>query len=124
MRYTLSSQSRTRIAPGEQAPIVVGGERVSCRWGLLRRFRGHGGKRGPAIVAEPLAVVAKTPQLRDATRCLVLADGWIDGDRWIHPIARGEITFAGLTETSKDDGIPSFMLVLRADRSLPIVVTS
>jgi len=113
-----------RIRPGEQAEILVGRERVAYRWGMLRRFRGHGGKRGPAILAEPLAVVAKTPQLRDATPCLVIADGWIDGDRWIHPIAPGPITFAGLAETSKDDGVPSFAFVLRSDRSMPIVVTA
>lgn len=124
MRYTLTSESRKRIAPGEMAPIVVGGVTAPCRWGLLRRFRGHGGKRGPAIVGEPLAVAAKTPQLRDAVPCLVLADGWIAGDRWIHPAVPGAITFAGLTETSRDDGIASFAFVLRADRSMPIVATA
>ncbi len=128
MRYTLSTaepfavEPRLRIAPGELAPVVVGGTIELRRWGLLRRFRGHGGKRGPAIVAEPLAVVARSPQLRDATPCLVIADGWLARGRWIHASTPGAITFAGVTETSKDDGVPSFALVLGADPAMPIVV--
>ena len=55
-------------------------ERVieNMRWGLLPRWRGHGGKRGPLVNAAPLEAVPGTPLLRDSfkkQRCLVLADG-------------------------------------------------
>ena len=38
----------------------------TMRWGLLPRWRGHGGTRGPLVHAAPFEAVPATPLLRDA----------------------------------------------------------
>ena len=108
---------RFNIAPGQDAPvaIVASASRVieRMRWGLLPRWRGHGGKRGPLIHAAPLEAVAGTPLLRDAfkkQRCLVLADGcyaWRELKQpiWFHPEPRRVIAFAGVWNVNDDDGM-------------------
>ncbi len=93
------------------------GERP-LRWGLLRPWQGHGGKRGPNVYVTTEAEIAATPFLRTArtkARCLVLADGFIvkagpkKAPYWIH--APGPIAFAGVVATHGDDSVESFALV-------------
>lgn len=132
--------ARYNIAPGQEAPVVVrrDAERTceSMRWGLLPRWRGHGGKRGPLIHAVPLEAVAGTPLLRDAfkrQRCLVLADGcfaWRELKQpiWCHPESARAIAFAGVWAQSDDDGVASFAILLgpplvtRVRDPMPIVL--
>jgi len=141
LHYTLTHASRFNIAPGQEAPVgfVRDGVRtiLKLRWGLLPRWRGHGGKRGPLICSAPIEVVAGTPQLRDAfkkQRCLVLADGcyaWRELKQpiWFHPEPRRVVAFAGVWSESDDDGIASFALLLgpplvtRVNDAMPIVVS-
>jgi putative SOS response-associated peptidase YedK len=133
-------EARFNIAPGQQAPVVFvrDGARVAAqmRWGLLPRWRGHGGKRGPLVHAAPLDAVPATPLLRDAfkkQRCLALADGcyaWRELKQpiWVHPEPRHVIAFAGVWNVNDDDGEPSFAilcgppLVTRVNTTMPIVV--
>jgi putative SOS response-associated peptidase YedK len=132
LRYTLTAldgldalapaaeiAARAQIAPGERAPIVHGARLVEeARWGVLPRWRGHGGKRAPMIYATPLAQLANVPQLRDAfvkARCLVLADGYRDHRPhavWVHPEPPRVVAFAGVRAINRDDGIASFAVVL------------
>src|SRR5678815_1037213 len=96
---------RFNIAPGQHAPVIVmrDGHRMvqQMRWGLLPRWRGHGGKRGPLVHAAPLEAVGGTPLLRDAfnkQRCLVVADGcyaWRELKQpvWFHPQPLRAIAF-------------------------------
>src|SRR3954451_7627988 len=114
-RYTLTTldgvfvecgaQVRYNIAPGQDAWVVRGArEPVILRWGLLPRWKGHGGTRGPMIHAAPLEAVPATSLLRDALkkqRCLILADGcyaWtpLKQPVWFHPEPPRVIAFAGL----------------------------
>ena len=111
-------------------------EPVSLRWGLLPRWKGHGGTRGPMIEAAPVEAVPATPLLRDAfkkQRCLVLADGcyaWtaLKQPVWFHPEPRRVIAFAGVWAENRDDGVPSFAmltgepLVTRVTEAMPIVI--
>jgi putative SOS response-associated peptidase YedK len=131
---------RFNIAPGQQAPVAIerDGERVieQQRWGLLPRWRGHGGKRGPFVNAAPIEAVAGTPLLRDAfkkQRCLVLADGcfaWRELKQpiWFHPEPRRVVAFAGVWNVNDDDGQPSFALLLgsplvtRVKDAMPVVL--
>jgi putative SOS response-associated peptidase YedK len=120
------------IAPDDRAPVVIAGACEMRRWGLLRRFRGHGGKRGPPIYTTPLDAIAQVPQLRDATPCLVIADGVIAkrgaSQLWVHPEPPRLVAFAGLAETSKDDDIASFALLVSGslvhtlDQAMPIEI--
>ena len=131
---------RFNIAPGQHAPVTIvrDGVRVieQLRWGLLPRWRGHGGKRGPLVHAAPLEAIAGTPLLRDAytqQRCLVLADGcyaWRELKQpiWFHPQPGRVIGFAGVWNENADDGQPSFALLLgpplvtRVHDAMPIVI--
>jgi putative SOS response-associated peptidase YedK len=131
---------RFNIAPGQDAPVTIvrDGERVieQLRWGLLPRWRGHGGKRGSLVNAAPLEAVAGTPLLRDSfkqQRCLVLADGcyaWRELKQpiWYHPEPRRIVAFAGVWNVNDDDGKPSFALLLgpplvtRVKDAMPIVL--
>lgn len=140
LHYTLTQAGRFNIVPGQSAPVGFTRDRVrtidSLRWGLLPRWRGHGGKRGPAIPTAPLEAAAATPQLRDAfksRRCLVLADGcyaWRELKQpiWYHPEPRAVVAFAGVWEASDDDGVASFALLLgpplvtRVRDAMPIVL--
>jgi putative SOS response-associated peptidase YedK len=133
-------EPRYNIAPGQQAPVAVlrenGSACVQMRWGLLPRWRGHGGKRGALVHAAPLEAVQGTPLLRDAfkkQRCLVIADGcfaWRELKQpiWFHPEPPRPIAFAGVYATSDDDGVPSFAILLgpplatRVHDPMPIVV--
>jgi putative SOS response-associated peptidase YedK len=108
---------RFNIAPLQIAPICTADGLIAARWGLLRPWRGHGGKRGPHILHAPVGAIASpgsagarsapggsaesidaTPVLRNAfksQRCLILADGffvWHRGGKkpqplWLHPAA-------------------------------------
>ena len=131
---------RFNIAPGQQAPVVImrEGERelTEMRWGLLPRWRGHGGKRGPLVHAAPFEAVPATPLLRDAfknQRCLVLADGcyaWRELKQpiWVHPEPRRVIAFAGVWNVNDDDSQASFAilmgppLVTRVNAQMPLVI--
>src|SRR5262245_14920275 len=86
LHYTLTeppgipdARPRFNIAPGQHAPVSIASAAIALmRWGLLPRWRGHGGKRGPLIHAAPVDAIPGTPLLRDTfkkQRCLVLADG-------------------------------------------------
>jgi putative SOS response-associated peptidase YedK len=132
---------RFNIAPGQDAPVALVRESVrgieQLRWGLLPRWRGHGGKRGPLVNAAPLEAVSGTPLLRDSfkkQRCLILADGcyaWRELKQpiWFHPEPRRVVTFAGVWNINDDDGKPSFALLLgpplvtRVKDAMPIVLT-
>lgn len=115
---------RFNIAPGQHAPVAIvrdGVRRIEqLRWGLLPRWRGHGGKRGPLVHAAPIEAVPGTPLLRDAfrkQRCLALADGcyaWRELKQpvWFHPEPPRVIAFAGVWNENADDGVPSFALLL------------
>jgi putative SOS response-associated peptidase YedK len=131
---------RYNIVPGQDAPVVLRhGDDLACellRWGLLPRWRGHGGKRGPLVHAAPVEAVAGTPLLRDAfknQRCLVLADGcyaWRELKQpiWFHPEPFRPVAFAGVWAINDDDGLPSFALLLgpplvtRVNDPMPIVL--
>ncbi len=150
LRYTLSTATavpavlgvtcelspRYNVAAGQHAPVMRGArEIVDMRWGLLPRWRGHGGKRGQLVHMAPLEAIAGTPLLRDAfkkQRCLILADGcfaWRDLKQpvWFHPDPPRPIAYAGVWAES-DDGIPSFAMlvgapsVTRVKHPMPIVV--
>ncbi|HSD90672.1 MAG TPA: SOS response-associated peptidase family protein [Kofleriaceae bacterium] len=141
LHYTLTHASRFNISPGQEAPVGLVRDRVRriqmLRWGLLPRWRGHGGKRGPLISTAPLEAVAGTPLLRDAfkkQRCLVLGDGcyaWRELKQpiWFHPEPRRVVAFAGVWTESADDGVASFALLLgpplvtRVNEAMPIVVS-
>ncbi len=115
---------RFNIVPGQQAPVAIVRDDVrtieQLRWGVLPRWRGHGGKRGPLIHSAPIEAVPGTPLLRDAfkkQRCLVLADGcyaWRELKQpiWFHPQPPRVIAFAGVWNENPDDGVPSFALLL------------
>lgn len=131
---------RYNIAPGQRAPVVFtrAGKRVcdQLRWGMLPRWRGHGGKRGPLVHAAPLEAVAGTPLLRDAfkkQRCLVVADGcyaWRELKQpiWFHPEPTQIVAFAAVWSINDDDGQPSFAILLgpplvtRVKDPMPIVL--
>jgi len=142
LHYTLTSAARFNISPGQDAPACVTIEKShaieSLRFGLLPRWKGHGGKRGPLVHAAPLEAVAGTPLLRDSfkkQRCLVHADGcfaWRELKQpiWFHPEPRHVIAFAGVWNTSDDDGTASFALLLgpplvtRVNDAMPIVIAA
>jgi putative SOS response-associated peptidase YedK len=114
-RYTLAGAEIARDGVGLIRDRT--GERT-LRWGLLRPWQGHGGKRGPNVYVTTADEIGATPFLRAArtkARCLVRADGWIvkAGPKkvpyWIH--APGVIAFAGICATHGDDGVESFALV-------------
>src|SRR5688500_12833220 len=135
-------QPRFNISPGQLAPVVVhrDGARVieQMRWGMLPRWRGHGGKRGPLVNAAPVEAIAGTPLLRDCfkkQRCLVLADGcyaWRELKQpvWFHPEPRHVIAFAGVWNESDDDSQLSFAILLgaplvtRVKDAMPIVLAA
>ena len=140
---------RYNIAPLQIAPIRTAGGLVAARWGLLPPWRGHGGKRSPHILHAPIAAIDGTPVLRNAfksQRCLVIADGFFAWHRtgkksqplWLHPPpdpaqphARSRlIGFAAVAATHRDDGQPSFAilvapaspLVAPFDATMPIAI--
>jgi putative SOS response-associated peptidase YedK len=141
LHYTLTPAGRFNIVPGQDAPVGLhrqGAREIApLRWGLLPRWKGHGGKRGPMIHTAPVEAVPATPQLRDAfkkQRCLVLADGcyaWRELKQpvWFHPEPRRVVAFAGVWSINEDDGIASFALltgpplVTRVNDAMPIVMT-
>jgi putative SOS response-associated peptidase YedK len=140
---------RFNIAPLQIAWACTAQGLVAARWGLLPPWRGHGGKRGPHILHAPLEALDQVPVLRNAfrsQRCLVIADGfylwWRAGRKsqpmWLHPVAdparrharTRTIAFAGVAATHRDDGQPSFAvivgpaspLVAPYDSTMPVVI--
>lgn len=131
---------RFNIAPGQHAPVlaILDDARtiMQMRWGLLPRWRGHGGKRGPLINGAPVEAVSGTPLLRDSfkkQRCLVLADGcyaWRELKQpiWFHPEPCRIVAFAGVWNENDDDGVPSFAILLgpplvtRVKDAMPVVL--
>ena len=126
-----AGQPRFNIAPLQIAPIRTADGLVAARWGLLPPWRGHGGKRGPHVLHAPLDSIDHVPILRNAfknQRCLVIADGFFvwrrTGKRpqpmWLHPTADPRrpttrsrtIGFAGIAATHRDDGQPSFAILI------------
>ena len=120
---------RFNIAPLQRAPICTTSGLISARWGLLPPWRGHGGKRDPHVLHAPVSSIEEVPLLRNAfksQRCLVIADGFYLWRRtgkkpqpiWLHPIAAQResrsrtVAFAGLAATHRDDGQPSFAIVV------------
>lgn len=140
LHYTLTPAGRFNIVPGQEAPAGLyrqGTREIAhLRWGLLPRWKGHGGKRGPMIHTAPVEAVPGTPQLRDAfkkQRCLVLADGcyaWRELKQpvWFHPEPCSVVAFAGVWSVNEDDGVASFAiltgppLVTRVRDAMPIVM--
>lgn len=140
---------RFNIAPLQQALVAAADGVAAARWGLLPPWRGHGGKRGPHIVHAPVEAIEATPVLRNAfkaRRCLVIADGffvWHRGGKrsqplWVHPApdparpgARSRtVGFAAVSATHRDDGQPSFALIIAPasalvapfDPAMPVVI--
>ena len=122
---------RYNIAPLQIAAIRTAGGAIAARWGLLPPWRGHGGKRGPHILHAPVDALDSVPVLRNAfksQRCLVIADGFFVWHRtgkksqplWLHPApdpdrrdARSRLVgFAGVAATHRDDGQPSFAIIV------------
>jgi putative SOS response-associated peptidase YedK len=125
---------RFNIAALQLAPICVASGIVVARWGLLPPWRGHGGKRDPHVLHAPIAAIDSVPVLRNAfkrQRCLVIADGFFAWRRanqaarkpaplWIHPrpdpaqpgARTRTIAFAGVAATHRDDGQPSFAIIV------------
>jgi len=145
----LEGPPRFNIAPLQIAPICTAAGLVAARWGLLPPWRGHGGKRGPHVLHAPIASLDAVPLLRNAfrsQRCLVIADGffaWLRTGKksqpvWLHPApdparrdARSRtIGFAGVAATHRDDGQPSFAIVVGPasplvapfDPTMPLVI--
>lgn len=140
---------RFNIAPLQTAPICTREGVVAARWGLVPPWHGHGGKRGPHIVHAPIDALDRVPVLRNAfksQRCLIIADGfyawWRAGKKsqpmWLHPVpdpARRDartrtVALAGVAATHRDDGQPSFAIVVGPagplvapyDPTMPVVV--
>jgi putative SOS response-associated peptidase YedK len=140
---------RFNIAPLQIAPVSTAQGLALARWGLLPPWRGHGGKRAPHILHAPIDALDQIPVLRNAfknQRCLVIADGfylwWRAGKKsqpmWLHPAADPSrrdartrtIAFAGVAATHRDDGQPSFAilvapaspLVAPYDSTMPVVL--
>jgi putative SOS response-associated peptidase YedK len=94
----------------------IDGEQT-LRWGLLAPWRGHGGKRAANIVCARPEDIAPTPVLRNARRCVILADGFFAWRRigkklqpyWIHGPSAG---FAGVAAVHADDGVWSFAMLV------------
>jgi putative SOS response-associated peptidase YedK len=120
---------RFNLAPLQLAPIRTARAIVLARWGLLPPWRGHGGKRDAHVLHAPIEAIDRIPLLRNAfktQRCLVIADGFFVWRRtskkplpvWIHPAPEGPhrrsrvIAFAGLAAAHRDDGQPSFAIVM------------
>jgi putative SOS response-associated peptidase YedK len=122
---------RFNIAPLQIAPICTAAGLVAARWGLLPPWRGHGGKRGPHVLHAPIETLEQVPVLRNAfksQRCLVIADGFYLWRRtgkksqpiWLHPAAdparpgsrSRTVGFAGVAATHRDDGQPSFAIIV------------
>lgn len=149
LRYTLTAPDgvaklgpapelppRYNVAPGQHAPIAKRDGIGLARWGLLPRWRGHGGKRGALVHAAPLEAVPGTPLLRDSfkkQRCLALADGcfaWRELNQpiWVHPEPVRVIAFAAVWAVNPDDDQPSFAMltgtpfVTRVNHLMPIVI--
>jgi putative SOS response-associated peptidase YedK len=125
------SAPRFNIAPLQQAVIRTADALFAARWGLLPPWRGHGGKRDPHVLHAPVEAIDSVPLLRNAfksQRCLVIADGFFVWHRagkkpqplWVHPApdlagprARSRtIAFAGIAATRRDDGQPSFAIIV------------
>jgi len=147
-RYTLSTLDglfaegtpalRYNIAPGQLAPVVRNPSRelAHLRWGLLPRWRGHGGTRGPMVTTAPIEALEATPLLREAfrkQRCLILADGcfaWnvLKQPVWFHHDPPRVVGLAGIWAVNDDDGIESFAmitgepLITRVAEAMPIVI--
>jgi putative SOS response-associated peptidase YedK len=109
-RFTLADR---RIGHGDPASALLADGPRELRWGLLRPWRGHGGKRGPLIFGATLAEADALPLLRDGRkqrRCAVLADGVLGkASRWATPART--VAFAGIWAEHPDDGIASVALL-------------
>jgi len=122
---------RFNIAPLQLAPICTAEGIAIARWGLLPPWRGHGGKRSPHVLHAPVESIDQVPLLRNAfksQRCLVIADGFYLWRRtgkkpqpmWLHPTAAPgcpaarsrPVGFAGVAATHRDDGQPSFAIIV------------
>ncbi len=101
---------RYNIAPSQDVPVVAEdrhGRRVGLlTWGLVP---GWVDEPGSGIINARSESVADKPSFRDAferRRCLVPADGFYEWRKergqkvpfWIHPLAGGLISFAGIWE--------------------------
>lgn len=128
---------RFNVAPLQMALVRSASSLVVARWGLLPPWRGHGGKRAPHVLHAPIDELEQVPLLRNAfksQRCLVIADGFFVWRRtgkkpqpvWVHPTAdpahrdarSRAIAFAGLAATHRDDGQPSFAIVVGPSSAL------
>ena len=114
-RFTLAGD----IEPGQITRVIdADGNEQPVRWGLLRRWTGHGGKRGPMIYTALAAETGAMPLLREARakqRCAVLADGIYErvgvGKPFVWRGAGRVVVLPGVCATSRDDGQPSFALL-------------
>ena len=101
---------RYNIAPGQLAPVVAAdrhGRRMGLlTWGLVP---GWVDEPGEGMINARVESVGERPSFREALerrRCLVPATGFYEWKRehdakvpyWIHPVAGGVISFAGIWE--------------------------
>jgi len=108
---------RYNIAPGQSAPIVAAdrnGRRMGLMmWGLVPAWADE---PGGGMINARVESVLSLPSFREAIqrrRCLVPADGFYEwkreGERkapyWIHPVAGGVISFAGIWERWSRTGV-------------------
>jgi putative SOS response-associated peptidase YedK len=102
---------RYNIAPSQLAPVVAAdrrGRRIGLlTWGLIP---GWVDEPGEGMINARLESVGERPSFREALerrRCLVPATGFYEWKReqgakvpyWIHPVAGGVMSFAGIWET-------------------------
>ena len=127
---------RYNVAPGQPAPVVVGGERRALRlmkWGLIPSWAGDPsiGNRMINARAETLAEKRSFRPLLPHRRCLVVGDGFYEwrpasSGRGKIPIRfvlseGGPFAFAGLWDSwCAPDGeeVPSFTIVTTAANDL------
>lgn len=101
------------LAHGDLATVRLADGPHELRWGLLRPWQGHGGKRGANVYEATLGAIAATPFLRKAAarrRCLVTADGIVVSSGVAH--GEGDVMLAGIAACHPDDRIDSFALVV------------
>jgi putative SOS response-associated peptidase YedK len=110
---------RYNVAPGQDVPVVLRGERggrslAQLRWGLVPRF-GGGPAEGPRAINARVESAAERPAFREAfrlRRCLLPADGYYEwraraGGPEPHHVAlpeRALFALAGLHESWEGRG--------------------
>jgi putative SOS response-associated peptidase YedK len=125
-------QPRYNIAPGQLAPVVVGGDErtlLPLRWGMVTGT-GPSADRVQTRINARVENVARAPMFRDAFRthrCIVPATGFFEwraetGPRkkqpfWIRPADGGPLALAGVwsSSVSRDGEVIDSFVILTTD---------